>query len=271
MRGAESRMGFVAHRNLPFGPGVIQQLLELMKEEMEFNEEEVSKEYAKFGAAVTTSICASLPGPEVFLLDLAGLQKCIGMGREGALPADPLRVGRDLSRAPYVMIALIGEFKGELGARHHLMAFASTTTTGIELRWWLEQLMKVCEQEGWTKGPAFGNSTGEVALMSEYEAMLHFFLKKIHIKHPWIIDPKDEVETSYSFFRSFRRTGEGRERAAGLNSSSEAFWLDMFRVMSETGVYSTYFLLLLLRLLRRRLLRLPRLSRQRHKPPLRLH
>jgi alpha-1,3-rhamnosyl/mannosyltransferase len=49
------------------------------------------------------------------------------------------------------MIALIGEFKGELGARHHLMAFASTTTTGIELRWWLEQLMKVREQEGWVK------------------------------------------------------------------------------------------------------------------------
>jgi hypothetical protein len=96
MRGAESRMGFVAHQNLPFGPGVIQKLLELVKEEMEFNEEEVSKEYAKFGAAVATSICASLRGPEVFLLDLEGLRKYAGLGREGALPADPLGVGRDL-------------------------------------------------------------------------------------------------------------------------------------------------------------------------------
>jgi hypothetical protein len=94
------------------------------------------------------------------------------------------------------MIALIGEFKGELGARHHLMALASTTTTGVELRWWLEQLMKVQEQEGWTKGPAFGNRTGEVALMSEYDAMLHFFLKKIQSEHhPQIINPTDEVET----------------------------------------------------------------------------
>ena len=68
--------------------------------------------------------------------------------------------------------------------------------------------MKVQEQEGWTKGPAFGNRTGEVALMSEYNAMLHFLLKKIQSKHPRIIDPTDEVETSYSFFRSFRRTAD---------------------------------------------------------------
>ena len=31
MRGAESRMGFVAQRNLPFGPGVIGKLLEAVK------------------------------------------------------------------------------------------------------------------------------------------------------------------------------------------------------------------------------------------------
>ena len=148
MRGAETRMGFVAHRNLPFGPGVIVKLLEMVKEEIEFGEREVEREYTKFGAAVATSLCASLQGPEAFLLDLAGLRKYAELGRdhEGVLPVEPLKVGCDLSKAPYVMIALIGEFKGELGIRHHLMALASTTTTGIELRWWLEQLLRVQEE-----------------------------------------------------------------------------------------------------------------------------
>jgi hypothetical protein len=122
MRGAEERMGFIAHRNLPFGPGVINKLLEMVKEEVQCNDGDLARDYTKFGAAVATSLCASLRGPEVFLLDLAGMRKYIELGREGKLPGDPLGVGRDLSKAPYVMIALIGEFKGELGTRHHLMA-----------------------------------------------------------------------------------------------------------------------------------------------------
>jgi hypothetical protein len=219
MRGAETRMGFVAHKNSPFGSGVIVKLLGMVKEEIEFGEREVAREYTKFGAAVATSLCASLRGPEVFLLDLAGLRKYGALGREGVLPGEPLTVGRNLSNAPYVMIALIGKFKGELVIRHHLMAMASTTVMGIELRWWLEQLLKVREEEGWIKGPAFGSRTGEVALMSKYDAMLHFFLKRIQTEHPQIVDPTDEVETTYSFFRLFRRTAEGRARAAGLDTS----------------------------------------------------
>jgi len=209
----------VAHRNSPFGSGVIVKLLGMVKEEIEFGEREVAREYTKIGAAVATSLCASLRGPEVFLLDLAGLRKYGALGREGVLPGEPLTVGRDLSNAPYVMIALIGKFKGKLGIRHHLMALASTAVTGIELRWWLEQLLKVREEEGWIKGPAFGSRTVEVALMSEYDAMLHFFLKRIQTEHPQIVDPTDEVETTYSFSRSFRRTAEGRARAAGLDIS----------------------------------------------------
>ena len=82
-------MGFVAHRNLPFGPGVVVKLLEMVKEEIEFDGMEVAREYTKFGAAVGSSLCASLRGPEVFLLDLAGLRKYAGLGRDGVLPAEP--------------------------------------------------------------------------------------------------------------------------------------------------------------------------------------
>ena len=91
------------------------------------------------------------------------------------------------------------------------MALASTTTTGIELRWWLERLMQVQEEKGCTKGPVFGSKTAEVALMLEYVAVLHFFLRKKQSKYPQLIDPADKVEAPCSFFRSFRRTAEGKK------------------------------------------------------------
>ncbi len=42
-------------------------------------------------------MCASLRGPEVLLLDLAGLCPNIEKGKNGTLPQSPLKVGVDLS------------------------------------------------------------------------------------------------------------------------------------------------------------------------------
>ncbi len=117
------------------------------------------------------------------------------------------------------MIAtLIREFKGELGTRHHLIALANETSLGIRLRWWLEQLLHIREEEGCRTGPAFGNSNGSVGLMSEYDNMLHFFLQKVQDAHPNLILPTDNVEANYGFSRTFRRMAEGRARGANLDS-----------------------------------------------------
>ena len=41
----------------------------------------------------------SLRGPEVFLLDLAGLHKYIELGKYGVMPLNPMKDGRDFSGA----------------------------------------------------------------------------------------------------------------------------------------------------------------------------
>ena len=76
--------------------------------------------------------------------------------------------GIHLSSAPHVIITLVGEFKGELDFKYHLMSMASTTSSGIELRWWLKKLIHVREEEGSISGPAFGHRDGSVAMMREY-------------------------------------------------------------------------------------------------------
>jgi hypothetical protein len=186
-------MGYTSQWNKPLEVGVVVKMLEMVLDKVTDQEELVSREYMKFGAAAALAVCASLRGNKVFLLDLAGMWQYIKLGREGEIPQDPMKTGVDLSRAPHVIVTLVGEFKGELGTKHHLIALANKTLLGITLRWWLEQLLKIWEEEGCRTGPAFGCSNGSVGLMSEYDDTLNFFLQKVQDAHPNLILPTDDV------------------------------------------------------------------------------
>ena len=82
-------------------------------------------------------------------------------------------------RVPVQGDELVGEFEGELGTKHHLIALASCTVTGIERRWWLSQLMEVHAREGAKMGPVFGCWNGSVASIADYDDVLHGYLKRI--------------------------------------------------------------------------------------------
>ncbi len=154
-------------------------------------------------------------------MDLAGLWKYIEICKDGVMPHKPLKAGTNLSRALHAIAMLIGEFKGELGTRHHLLALASVTLSDIELRWWLENLMSIRKKEGCRTGPAFGHKNGSIGLISEYEDILHYFLRILQKEEPDMISPTDNVETNYSFSCTFQRTAKGRARAAQLDSGDQ--------------------------------------------------
>jgi hypothetical protein len=187
MRGAESRMGYTTQQQQPLGTSVIVKLLELIKEDTEEQERDVASELFKVGATIATAVCASLRGSEVFMMELSALRKHIQHGRGGIVPPNPMKAGTDLSSAPHIIITLLGEFKGELGYKYHLMSLASTTTSGIELRWWIETLIRIREEEGCITRPAFGHKDGIVAWMREYDSILHHFLERIQKEHPNLI------------------------------------------------------------------------------------
>jgi len=221
LRGMENRMGYMSQRNQPLSVGVIPLLLDMVKEEAEDNEERVAAKFVKFGAAVALATCGSLRGPEVFLLDLAGLHKYVDLGKNGVMPLDPMKGGTDLSDVPYIVIPLIGKFKGESGARHHLMALASVTRSKIELREWIEKLMAVRSKEGHRTGPVFGYRNRSVAAISEYDNILGGFLRRIQIERPDLISPSNPVEENYSLLQTFCRTAKGRVRTANLDTGDQ--------------------------------------------------
>jgi hypothetical protein len=53
--------------------------------------------------------------------------------------------------------------------------------------------------------------------MSEFDDMLHVFLRRIHEDDPEAIAPSNNVETNYSFLCMFRRTAKGRAQGANLD------------------------------------------------------
>ena len=77
------------------------------------------------------------------------------------------------------------------------------------------------ESEGHTDGPAFGRPDGTIAPMAEYDDTLHTFLKEIQSEGDELILDTDDVVKNYRFFRSFRKSAEGRARASGLDSDMQ--------------------------------------------------
>jgi hypothetical protein len=87
----------------------------MIRKEAEEEEPLMAREYLEVEAAIAVAVCASLRGPEVLQLDLAGLRAHISQGKNGVMPRKPLKTWTDLSNTHHVIVVLIGHIKGETG------------------------------------------------------------------------------------------------------------------------------------------------------------
>jgi hypothetical protein len=134
------------------------------------------------------------------------------MGKNAIMPTEPMKVGVNLSNAPYLFIAMLREFKCKMGVKPHIVVLAYTTKLGIEMRWWLEKLISVCAEEECMLGPAFGYPDGSVASLLEYHGILNCFLNQILQEDSNLISEKDNVQALYSLFYSFRKQLRGEHK-----------------------------------------------------------
>lgn len=73
-----------------------------------------------------------------------------------ALTAFDTFFSEDEARAlPHVVLTLLGDFKGENSSDYHILNVANVTRSGLDVRWWVEKLVAVCEAEGRSVGSAF--------------------------------------------------------------------------------------------------------------------
>jgi hypothetical protein len=95
----------------------------------------------------------SLRGSEGLLVDLEGL------------------IEFDEPDRDYVVIPLLGRFKGEHHLTQHLMPCVRETDSGIRVEVWIQRLLTIHEEEGRRKGSALVNSSGVQPSSSEMNVM----------------------------------------------------------------------------------------------------
>ena len=141
------------------------------------------------------------------------MRKHIKKGRMGDIPVGldkhTIILEETCRNLPRVTICLLGKFKGEMGADHHLITVANKSSSGLRPRWWLEKLREVCEGEGRCKGPAFASADGILTSSTDYNAMFRKYLTMVQDETDLIPDDHD-VNGLYSTFRTPRKTATTR-------------------------------------------------------------
>jgi hypothetical protein len=113
---------------------------------------------------------------------------------------------------PHVPVSLIGKFKREVGNKAFVLPLATTTASGIEIKWWFEKMIEAYAHFDVHSGPIFrvvkrsrGTKSLRRAKTRDMNPLLFDLLRRVQAKHPHIIRPEVDVAVEYSFARSFRR------------------------------------------------------------------
>lgn len=217
--GAEDRMGFDTMNQKPLTMMCILKQLEMIRSDME---EAVGTEKSflvKLGALITLLTAASLRGHEGFYLDIASTRNIHAKGETGVIPkrvlVRPVLTEAELNNLPQVGAGLVGKFKGETGERYHYLTLANETISGLQPRWWIAQLLKVCSEESRSSGYAFNNADGSPPSPTDYNAGVRHYLKQIQDLHPELLDPNEDL-IRYGIARTYRKASENRARRAGI-------------------------------------------------------
>ena len=111
---------------------------------------------------------------------------------------------------------MYGYWKGENGERFHVIPIVSISRSGIEFRWWLEQLLISLSKEGNLQkgGPAFRNSDGTLIRASRLEGIIIDTMIQIQDDQSGDspFPKKLSISEDFGVYRSFRR-GSATEAA----------------------------------------------------------
>jgi hypothetical protein len=155
------------------------------------------------GAVLVVGFCGALRGNEIFLV-------------EGSYLCHYKRKGR-MHRTPYVVIPMMGRFKGETGERNVLRVLAGITKSGINVALWVTRLIDLLEREERhhieKPGPAFCDEKGFVLSYGLVNGWFHDELIKIQQTHPDLIAGDLDVIEAYNIYRSLRRGATSRATA----------------------------------------------------------
>jgi hypothetical protein len=156
---------------------------------------------ASVATYAVVAFCGSFRGNEVFLTDLQGLQKYL----------------HELMDKHFVIVPLLGRFKGEQHSRYHLTPLAATTNSGLKVREWIRRLVGVKEVMGKLNGPAFQDDVGDILSSQVIEGALREWLHLLKETKPGLVPMDVDVLENFGISRSFRRETTSTARVQGVS------------------------------------------------------
>jgi hypothetical protein len=153
------------------------------------------------GCFAVVAFCGSFRGNKVFLTDLYGLNKYL----------------EELVGESFVIVPLLGKYKGESHHRYHLTPLAARTDSGLPVRLWIERLVQVLHEAGRSHGPAFGDKYGGTLSSGFIEDLIADRLQIIKNTRPGLIPNEVNCYEHFGVSRSFRRGATSTARARGVD------------------------------------------------------
>ena len=190
--GCLKRMGQVVKQDLAITVEVLMHMLEVIKSDIQKVEGWNKSMLIMAGAYSCICFCGSFRGHEVFLVELDGLLKY----------NQPIK---ESGKFEYIMVPLLGRFKGETGERYHLTPLAAVTKSGIQVKFWIKLLMAMHVNMGRDRGYAFCNKRGDCMASKEMQHIILYYLQKVKDERPDLIPDEVDVYEAYGISRSFRR------------------------------------------------------------------
>jgi hypothetical protein len=125
-------------------------------------------------------------------------------------------------------MALLGQVKGEHHWRQHLMYAVDKTSSGIDVRKAILDLIIVREDQGLTDGPVICEKNGVQWTTARANEMLHDLLVMLLLQDPSLfpshIRSHDNVVAKYHVYRSFRRASDSRAIAKEVAIANIPQW-----------------------------------------------
>ena len=170
------------------------------------------REVALTGALVVVGFAAALRGEEIPQIDVGLMRKY-------------WEEGLNYQRKRHVPLALAGRFKQTSGTfRIYIQPLCDRTSSGIEIRVWLERAIRSLEEVKIRTGPMFRMSTkqGKIkrASVGDLDILFHALWKRVQHRHPHLIVESTKVEEVFSTRRSFRRGATTEAQNRGISKDT---------------------------------------------------
>jgi hypothetical protein len=197
--GCRRRMGQDWRPNLALSTELIIEVLNRINQKViDENQPENKHSLVVLGSYIAITYVLSLRGPEGLLLDLAGLRRYQHQVNDH-----------------HCIIALRGKVKGEHSDRCHLLPCCLVTSSGIQIKRWVNTLIEVKESMGQHTGPAISDLTRKILTTGYLDFKLVSLLEEVHDEAPHLFPSniktnKDEIGNCYQVFRSLRRSSDTR-------------------------------------------------------------